>query len=110
MAFKEQFQGSHNDADVIKLVETMEQGSKTVTQYSTEFEMLVLQLGNEAGHPWSTGHYLRGLNRNIRLAVLPALTGDEALKTLIQRAANVARNLNCGKCHRPETFTLYLFS
>ena len=97
VAFKEQFQGSHNDADIIRLVETIEQGPRIVPEYSTEFEMLVLQLGNEASRLWFTGHYLRGLNKAIRLAVLPALIGNETLKVMIQRASNVARNLDYGK-------------
>ena len=96
-AFKEQFQGSQNNGDIIRRVETIDQGTWTVAQYSTEFEMLILQLGKEVGHDWSTGHYLRGLNKGVRLAVLPALTGEETLKVLIRRAATVARNLDYGK-------------
>ena len=59
-AFKEQYLASHNDDDIIKRLGEIEQGSRTTSEYSTEFQSLVLQLG-ETDVRFVRNQYMRGL-------------------------------------------------
>ena len=91
---------SHNKADVIKRAETIKQGTQRgANEYSTEFKMLVQQLGNETAKPdaWVTRHYLRGLDRAVHEGLIPHLKEEDTLDDLIKRAANIARNVKFGK-------------
>jgi len=68
-AFKEHHLTSHSEADIIKRAETIRQGSQRgATEYSTEFKMLVLQLGRKSdkSDAWVPRHYLRGLDKTVR--------------------------------------------
>jgi len=99
-AFKEHHLTSHSEADIIKRAETIRQGSQRgATEYSTEFKMLVLQLGRKSdkSDAWVTRHYLRGLDKTVRDGLIPSLEGKETLDTLIRKAANIARNIEFGR-------------
>ena len=98
-AFKEQHLTAHSKADVIKRVESIRQGTQRgANEYSTEYKMLVHQLGNRSDEPdaWVTRHYLRGLDRTIRESLIPHLTETDTLDSLIKKAANIARNVEFG--------------
>ena len=92
---------AHSKADVIKRAETIRQGRQRGTsKYSTEFKMLVLQLGYKSNEPneWVTRHYLRGLDETIRDALVPHLDWEkDTLDGLIRKANNIARNVEFGK-------------
>jgi Retrotransposon gag protein len=60
-AFKEQFLAFHGDDDIIKRLGEIDQGSKTTSQYSTEFQMLIIQLG-KTDNRFAKHNYMRGLN------------------------------------------------
>jgi hypothetical protein len=75
--FMEQHLTAHSKADVIKRAETISQGyQRGVNEYSTEFKKLIHQLGNKLNEldAWVTRHYLRGLDKTIREALIPHLT------------------------------------
>jgi hypothetical protein len=44
-AFKEHHLAADTDADLIRRIETMCQGRRSVSEYATEYKMLVLELG-----------------------------------------------------------------
>jgi len=99
-AFEEQHLTSKNKADVIKRAETIRQGTQRgANEYSTEFRMLVHQLGYETDKPnaWVTRHYLRGLDKIVREGLIPHLKEEDTLDNLIKQAANIARNVELGK-------------
>ena len=99
-AFKEQHLTSHSKADVIKRAETIKQGTqRSANEYSTEFKMLVQQLGYDTAKPdaWVTRHYLRGLDKAVRDGLIPHLKEEDTLDSLIKQAANIARNVEFGK-------------
>jgi hypothetical protein len=99
-AFKEQHLTAHSKADVIRRAETIRQGTQRgANEYSTEFKMLVHQLGNKSNEPdaWVTRHYLRGLDRIVREGLIPHLVEEDTLDSLIKKAANIARNVEFGK-------------
>jgi Retrotransposon gag protein len=99
-AFKEQHLTAHSKADVIRRAETIRQGTQRgADEYSTEFKMLILQLGHKTNEPdaWVTRHYLRGLERTVREGLIPHLAEEDTLDTLIKKAANIARNVEFGK-------------
>ena len=81
-AFKEQHLTAHSKADVIKRAETIRQGTQRgANEYSTEFKMLVHQLGYKTNEPdaWVTRHYLRGLDRTVREGLIPHLEEEDTL-------------------------------
>jgi len=95
-AFKEQPLTSHSKADVIKRAESIRQGTQCgANEYSTEFKMLVQQLGHETAKPnaWVSRHYLRSLDKAVREGLIPHLQKEDSLDDLIKRAANIARNV-----------------
>src|SRR5437667_1649514 len=99
-AFKDHHLTSHSEADIIKRAETIRQGAQRgANEYSSEFKMLILQLGHKSDDPdaWVTRHYLRGLDKTVRDGLIPSLEGKETLDTLIKKAANIARNVEFGK-------------
>src|SRR5438876_3170041 len=99
-AFKDHHLTSHSEADIIKRAETIPQGAQRgANEYSSEFKMLILQLGHKSDDPdaWVTRHYLRGLDKTVRDCLIPSLEGKETLDTLIEKAANIARNVEFGK-------------
>jgi hypothetical protein len=99
-AFEEQHLTAHSKADVIKRAETIRQGTQRgANEYSTEFKMLVHQLGNKSNEPdaWVTRHYLRGLDRTVREGLIPHLAEEDTLDSLIKKATNIARNVEFGK-------------
>src|SRR5579859_483656 len=99
-AFKEQHLMAHSKADIIKHTETIRQGShREVNEYSTEFKMLVHELGNKSNEPdaWVTRHYLCGLDKTIHEALIPHLEENDKLDSLIKKATNIARNVEFGK-------------
>ena len=100
-AFEEQHLMAHSKADVIKHAETICRGSQRGTsEYSTEFKMLILQLGYKSNEPndWVMHHYLRGLNKTVRDNLVPHLDKEkDTLDVLIKKANNIARNVEFGK-------------
>ena len=101
-AFKEQYLTSHGDDDIINRLEEIEQGSRMTSEYSTEFQSLVLQLG-ETDDRFVRKHYMRGLHWRVRNAMLPNFTGKESLTELIKHAAVISRNLEFGKSLESKT-------
>ena len=84
-AFKEHHLTSHGEADIIKPAETIRQGTRRgANEYSTEFKILVLQLGRKSdkSDAWVTRHYLHGLDKTIRDALIPSLEGEETFVRL----------------------------
>ena len=110
-AFEEQHLTAHSKADIIKRAETIRQRSqRSMNEYSTEFKMLVHQLGSKSNEldAWVTRHYLHGLDRTVREGLIPHLDEKDTLNTLIKKAANIARNVEFGKSldyssNRPST-------
>jgi Retrotransposon gag protein len=107
-AFRDQFLVTHSDDDIINRLRKINQGEDPIGKYSTDFEMLVLQLGPINPHITSLTKpdYLRGLDHKIRRPLIPTLTGTETLKQLINKATIIARNLEYGKTFEtksPET-------
>jgi hypothetical protein len=94
--FKEQFLASHDDDDVLQRLETIQQGDWPLAQYTTEVDLLILQLGSKDPR-LEKRHYLWGLNQKIGGGMIAALTGKEMLKDLIKLANVVARNLELAK-------------
>ena len=75
-AFKDHHLTSHSEADIIKRAETIRQGAQRgANEYSSEFKMLILQLGHKSDDPdaWVTRHYLRGLDKTVRDGLIPSL-------------------------------------
>lgn len=100
-AFKDHFLASYSDEEIIKRLAEIEQGSKTTSQYSTEFQALVIQLG-KTDPRFAKHDYMRGLNVSVRKLMLGALTGEESLVDLCKRAATVFRNLKYAKSLEPK--------
>jgi Ty3 transposon capsid-like protein len=94
--FKEQFLAAPDDDDLLQRLETIQQGERPLAQYTTEIELLILQLGSKDPR-LGKRHYLRGLHHKIREGMIAALTGRETLKDLIKRANVVTRNLELAK-------------
>jgi hypothetical protein len=99
-AFKAHHLTAHSHADILIRAQTMLQGTRrSVSEFSTEFKMLVIQLEHKTDvyNPWSTHHYLRGLNDTISTPLVNALGSADTLDDLITKAANIARNNDLGK-------------
>ena len=65
-AFKDHHLTSHSETDIIKRAEIIRQGTQRgANEYSIEFKMLILQLGQKSEKPdaWITRHYLRDLDK-----------------------------------------------
>ena len=100
-AFKDHFLASYSDEEIIKRLSEIEQGSETTSQYSTDFQALVIQLG-KSDPRFAKHEYMRALNVRVRNLMLGALTGDESLADLIKRAGIVSRNLEYAKSLDPK--------
>ena len=100
--FKAQFLASHSDDDIIIRLSKIEQGSRSTMQYSTEFQMLVLQLG-KPDNRYAKHDYMRGLHWRVRNALLSGMTGEETLEQLVNKACLIARNLDFGKSLESKT-------
>ena len=95
-AFRDQFLITHSDDDIIKHLGEINQGDDPIGKYSTDFEMLVLQLG-PTDPRLIKPNYFGGLNRKIRKPLVPTMTGKETLKDFINKATVIARNLEFEK-------------
>jgi hypothetical protein len=98
--FKKHHTRSDNAVTIIRRIETMRQGrNRSAADYGTEFESLIAELGTGADPRWVHEHFLRGLDNATRIALAPALNGDEDLDTLIARANNVSCALEQARPH-----------
>ena len=104
-AFKEYHQVTNGEADIITRVETMRQDSRTTNQFCNEFKMLIAQLGPKTDLRWIHVHFFRGVDKNVRRAMIPFINGNEKLNELIKKACNIARNNEFGKSldNQPQT-------
>ena len=92
--FKEYHQVINGEADIITRVETMHQDSRTINQFCNEFKMLIAQLGPKTDLHWIHVHFFRGVDKNVRCAMIPFINGDEKLDELIKKACNIAAHNN----------------
>ena len=103
-AFKKHHQATNGEADLITRVETILQDTRTTPQFCNEFKMLIAQLGPKTDLRWTHVHFLRGVDRNVRRAMVPFINGDEKLDDLITKACNIARNNEFGKSLDRKSF------
>jgi hypothetical protein len=89
-AFKEQHLAADIDVDLIRRIETMCQGRRSVSEYATEYKMLVLELGENVDPRWTNIHFLRGLDPSVHITLAPQPDGNEVPDKLVIRASNVA--------------------
>ena len=98
VTFKEYHQVTNGEADIIDRVETIHQDQRTVNQFCAEFKLLINQLGKgKSDLRWVHRHFLRGINKRVRSAMVPHLGGEETLDELVKKACNIARNYEFGK-------------
>ena len=73
-------------------IESMDQGTRSVLEYHTEFETVLSQIGEDTDMEWTRMHFECGLHRDIRRHVAlnaPSNATLDELATLGQRAYDV---------------------
>ena len=68
--FKEHHQATNGEADIITRVETIRQDTRITNQFCNEFKMLIVQLGPKIDLRWIHVHFFRGVDRNVRRAMI----------------------------------------
>ena len=95
-AFQTRFTRADDARHLWLTIESMDQGTRSVLEYHTEFETVLSQIGEDTDMEWARMHFERGLHRGIRRHVAlnaPSNATLDELATLGQRAYDVNQQL-----------------
>ena len=101
-AFKKFHLKTGTEDDASKGIERIKQGSKTVANYATEFQLLQSEAGPDVQWSWVKRHFLRGLEKEVRLALAPHTHSVKDLAVLITMAQNTSDSIDQARGEEPR--------
>ena len=84
--FKAQFSGADDARQLRVFLERIPQGSRSVLEYSVEFQMIHMQMGPTADPIWVHHRFVKWLQDDVRKIVGPNIDSEDTIDQMTSRA------------------------